>query len=252
MDRDREIQELEKRLGISFLNKSLLNQALTHSSFSKENQVPDNERLEFLGDAVLKLVTTEYLYNKFPSEPEGTLTKYRASIVSDGTLAEIAGNLKLGEHLLLSDNEEKTGGAKRKSNVANTFEALLGAIYLDCGLGKARDFVIENLRAEVEKVSTEGYITDYKSTLQEYAQKRKWQLPNYKVVSENGPRHKRIFKVVVKIRGKIYGEGHGLNKKEGEQNAAFHAYNKLISEEKPNKANIKGLISKVRKRIWIS
>jgi len=251
MERDKEIQELEKKIRVSFLSKALLNQALTHSSFAHEQNVPDNERLEFLGDAVLKLAITEYLYNKFPSLPEGDLTKFRASIVSDETLAQIATKMNLGHYLLLSENEKRTGGTKRKSNLGNAFEALVGAIYLDAGIGKARDFIVEHLRGETEKVSREGYIRDYKSTLQEFAQKRKWDLPHYRVMSELGPRHKRTFKIAVKLRGKIWGEGTGQNKKEAEQDAAYHAYIKLQHEEKPNKG-IKGIISKVRKKIWIS
>jgi len=159
--------------------------------------------------------------------------------------------MNLGHYLLLSENGKRTGGAKRKSNLGNSFEALVGAIYLDSGIGKARDFIVEHLRGEVEKVSRVGYIRDYKSTLQELAQKRKWELPHYRVVSEFGPRHKRTFKVAVKLRGRVWGEGTGESKKAAEQNAAYHAYVKLQQEEKSNKG-IKGIISRVRKRIWIS
>lgn len=213
MERDKELQELEKKLGISFFNKALLNQCLTHSSYAHEAGVPDNERLEFLGDAILKLVVSEYLYNKFPTRQEGDLTKYRASVISDETLARIASEIKLGEYLLLSENEEKTGGARRKSNVANAFESLLGAIYLDAGIGKARDFILEHLRDEAEKVSQEGYISDYKSSLQEYVQKQKWELPQYRVINESGPRHKRIFEIAVKVTERCWGRGRARTKK---------------------------------------
>lgn len=250
MEREKEIAEIEKKLGISFLNQALLNQALTHSSFANEQNVPDNERLEFLGDAVLKLAITEYIYNRFPNLPEGDLTKYRATVISDDILAQVANGVNLGNYLLLSENEKRTGGNKRKSNVANAFEALVGAIYLDAGIGKARDFIIDFLRPEVDKVSKEGYIRDYKSALQEYAQKHKWDLPHYKVLSEAGPRHKRVFTVGVRVKAKLYGKGQGLNKKEAEQDAALHAYRRLKSEEKGSQG-LRGVISKVRKRVWI-
>jgi len=250
MEREKELQELEKKLGISFLNKALLNQCLTHSSFAHEAGIPDNERLEFLGDAILKLVTSEHLYNKFPTKPEGDLTKYRAAIISDETLAKIASAVRLGEYLLLSENEKRTGGARRKSNVANAFEALLGAIYLDGGVGKARDFILDFLREEIEKVSREGYISDYKSALQEYVQKQKWELPHYRVVGETGPRHKKVFEIAVKIKGRILGKGKGANKKEAEQKAAEEALKTLKRDEK-KPISVKGIINRVKHRIWI-
>ncbi|KAF0133191.1 MAG: ribonuclease III [Candidatus Saganbacteria bacterium] len=249
MERNKELEELEKRLKMSFFNKSLLNQSLTHSSFAHEAGVPDNERLEFLGDAILKLAISEYIYNLFPTKPEGDLTKYRATIISDDTLAKISESINLGEALLLSENERMSGGAKRKSNLANVFEALLGAIYLDAGIGKARDFILEHLRGEVERVSKEGYISDFKSTLQEFVQKKKWDLPHYKVVMESGPRHNRIFEIDVKIKGRALGKGRGANKKEAEQKAAQQALKRLKLEEK--KPITKGVVSKVKKRLWI-
>jgi len=250
MQRDKELTELEKKLRISFLNKQLLNQSLTHSSFANEANIPDNERLEFLGDAVIKLVISEYVYNRFPERPEGDLTKIRATVISDDTLAKVASRVHLGEALLLSENEKKTGGNKRKSNVANAFESLVGAIYLDGGLGKARDFLIEFLRLEIDKVSREGYIKDYKSALQEYVQKKKWVLPVYKVLNEQGPKHQKQFVIGVKIKGCIMGEGKGMNKKEAEQKAAEEALKKLQEEEKVP-SPIKGILQKVKKSIWI-
>lgn len=253
MEREKELQELEKRLGIPFLSKALLNQALTHSSFAHEAGIPDNERLEYLGDAVLKLVITEYIYNKFPTKPEGDLTKIRATVISDETLAKVADKMNLGRYLLLSENEKRTGGAVRKSNLANSLEALIGAIYLDAGLGRSRDFLLEILRSEIEKVSAEDYIKDFKSVLQEYSQKRKWELPHYRVLSESGPRHKRIFTIGVKVSGKLLGKGSGMSKKEAEQKAAEQAYKKVMSEDKKKHPTrgIGGIISKVKKRIWM-
>ena len=258
-ERQNELNRLETKLGTTFLNKTLLNQALTHSSYGHEKNLPDNERLEFLGDAVLKLVMTEYLYNKFPELAEGDLTKIRASVISDDTLAQIGRKVELGEFLLLSANEIKSGGQKRKSNVANVFEALLGAIYLDAGLGKARDLVVESLREEVEKVSKVGYINDFKSALQEYAQKQHLELPLYRVIKETGPRHRRVFWMEVKLKGRRYGIGRGANKKEAEQRAAAVALKKIKGEEKGERperkessTGLRALITKVRKKIKLS
>ncbi|HVN67896.1 MAG TPA: ribonuclease III [Candidatus Sulfotelmatobacter sp.] len=253
-ERAKLLEELEKKIGVSFLNKNLLNQSLTHSSYGNENNRPDNERLEFLGDAVLKLVISEYLYNKFPQHAEGELTKIRAAVISDETLAKVGKNSELGDYLLLSANEKKSGGQKRKSNVANTVEALIGAIYLDNGLGKARDLIVEFLREEVEMVSRAGYIRDFKSALQEYTQKRKWDLPHYHVIRESGPKHRRVFWMEVNIKGKRFGVGRGANKKEAEQKAAALALKQLQNEGKaPAKPNdppgIRGLFHRVKKKI---
>jgi len=259
-EREKELREIEEKLGISFLNKSLLNQSLTHSSYGNENKCPDNERLEFLGDAVLKLVVSEYIYNKFPAYPEGDLTKIRASVISDETLGKIGRKIDLGEYLLLSSNEKRSGGEKRKSNIANAMEAVIGAAYLDAGIGKSRDLIIEFLREEVETVSRAGYIRDYKSALQEYAQKNKWELPHYRVIKETGPKHRRVFWIEVKVRGRRFGIGRGRNKKEAEQRAATMALRRLKLEEKhpttgqagKPATGIRGLISRVRKRIKLT
>ena len=257
MQREKELAELEKKLKVTFLNKQLLNQSLTHSSFAHEKGIPDNERLEFLGDAVIKLVISEYIYHKFPTKPEGDLTKIRATVISDDTLANVANKVKLGANLLLSENEKRTGGHERKSNVANAFESIIGAIYIDAGLGKVRDFLVEHLRDEIEKVSKEGYIQDYKSALQEYVQKKKWALPHYKVFKEIGPKHQKIFIIGVKIKGRTMGEGKGANKKEAEQKAAEEALKRLQAEEKKpappagKHGPIKGILQKVKKSIWM-
>lgn len=251
MQRDKELSDLESKIRVAFLNKQLLNQSLTHSSFANEANVLDNERLEFLGDAVIKLVISEYIYNRFPSRPEGDLTKIRATVISDETLARVANRIKLGEYLLLSENEKRNEGQKKRSNVANAFEALVGAIYLDAGLGKIRDFLIDFLKSEIDKVSSAGYIKDYKSALQEFVQKKKWMLPQYKVLREIGPKHKKEFIIGVRIKGKIMGEGQGLNKKEAEQKAAEEALKTLQSEDKKKRGPIKGLFYKVKKSIWL-
>ncbi len=229
-ERERELAEIEKKLGISFLNKALLNQALTHSSYAHEIRqkgIYDNERLEFLGDAVLKLVVSEYLYNKFPGHQEGDLTKIRAVAISDDVLSIISARLRIGNFILLGANERRSGGRERKSILANVFEAIIAAVYLDGGIGKARDLILSMLSGEIEKLSAEGYIKDFKSALQELVQKKGWGLPNYVVINETGPRHKKIFLMEVRIKGRPFGKGRGLNKKEAEQDAAKGAYNNL-------------------------
>ncbi|OGC03545.1 ribonuclease III [candidate division WOR-1 bacterium RIFOXYA12_FULL_43_27] len=251
MDRDKRLDELQQKLGLSFFNKTLLSQSLTHSSFANEANVPDNERLEFLGDAVIKLAISEYLFNKFPTRPEGDLTKIRAAVISDDTLAKIAEKINLGEYLSISENERAGGGARRKSNIANAFEALIGAMYLDAGIGKSRDFLVHHLSSEIETVSQVGYIVDFKSTLQEFAQKRKWELPRYIVLSETGPRHNKTFNIGVKIRGRILGKGSGPNKKEAEQKAATQALAVLKKKEEGVAARVKGIVKKVTKTKWI-
>jgi ribonuclease-3 len=252
--REKELHEVEKKLKTIFLNKGLLNQSLTHSSYGNEKNIPDNERLEFLGDAILKLVISEYIYHKFPERSEGDLTKIRASVISDETLATVGRKLYLGNHLLLSANEKRTGGARRKSNLANTFEAIIGAVFLDAGIGKSREMVLAFLEKEIEKVSRAGYIRDFKSALQEYTQKHKWELPHYRVIKETGPRHRRVFWIEVKVKRKGYGVGRGRNKKEAEQRAAMQALRRLKLEEKgkekeKDEKGIRHFISHVRKRM---
>lgn len=251
-----QLEEFEKKLGISFLNKALLNQSLTHSSYAYESLSKEpnhNERLEFLGDAVLKLILSEYLYNKFPTYAEGDLTKIRATVISDQTFSVVSRKLGIGYYLLLGQNEKKTGGSVRKSNLANAFEALVGAIYLDSGIGKARDFTLGVLEPEVHKVSRADFIRDYKSTLQEFVQKKKWPLPAYKVVKETGPKHRRVFWIEVRIKGRPMGVGRGGNKKESEQRAASQALRKLTQEEKSvqktRDQGLRAIITKVRKKI---
>ncbi|MFH1347376.1 MAG: ribonuclease III [Candidatus Margulisiibacteriota bacterium] len=250
--REEELLEFEKRIRTSFLNKALLNQSLTHSSYGHEQKIPDNERLEFLGDAILKLVISEYLYHKFPERAEGDLTKIRAAVISDETLAVVGKKINIGNYLLLSANEKRTGGVRRKSNLANSFEAVIGAVFLDAGIGMSREMILGFLVSEIDKVSREGYIRDYKSALQEFAQKRKWELPHYRVLKETGPKHRRVFWMEVKVKGKRYGTGRGRNKKESEQRAAMHALSRLKVEERgkrKEKRGFQGIISQVRKRI---
>ena len=245
--REKQIQEFEGKIGVTFLNPALLNQSLTHSSYAHEtrNKVPDNERMELLGDAVIKLITSEYLYNKFPDYQEGDITKIRAVAISDDVLAEAAKKLNIGEYILFGGNERRTGGMERRSNLANALEALIAAIYLDAGLGKARDVLLELLIPEMDEISKEGYIKDFKSALQEFVQKKKWGLPYYSVIKEEGLRHKKIFWMEVKIKGQRYGVGRGANKKEAEQAAAKIALSKLTRQQ----GKVRNFISPFKKRI---
>ncbi|MFH1541676.1 MAG: ribonuclease III [bacterium] len=253
--RETELQELENKLGTSFQNRPLLNQSLTHSSYGNEQKIPDNERLEFLGDAVLKLIISEYLFNKFPEKAEGDLTKIRAAVISDETLSKVGRDLAIGNYIIMSANETRTGGVRRKSNLANAIEAVIGAVFLDAGIGKSREMILQFLTAEIDLVSQAGYIRDYKSALQEYTQKEKWDLPRYKVIKETGAKHRRVFWIEVKIQGKRYGIGRGGNKKESEQRAAMQALSRLKLENKPKAKKKEGnksfgkIISQVRKRI---
>lgn len=256
LEREKELQEIENKLGTIFINKTLLNQSFTHSSYGHEHKIPDNERLEFLGDAILKLVISEYIYHKFPEKAEGDLTKIRAAVISDETLSVVGRRLDLGVYLLMSGNEKRTGGVRRKSNLANTLEAIIGAVFLDAGLGKSREMILGLLNPEIEKTSKAGYIGDFKSALQEFAQKRKWDLPRYHVTRETGPKHRRVFWIEVKIKGRRKGTGRGRNKKEAEQRAAMHALSKLKIEdrEREKKRKVKGfrnIITNVRKKIKI-
>ncbi len=228
--RKQQLQEIEKKLGTKFISFDLIDRALTHSSFVNENKrkdLSDNERIEFLGDAVLKLAVSDYLYLHYPEKNEGDLTKIRAAVVSDLSLSEKAKNLNIGQYLLLGENEKLSGGDKKKSNLANALEAIIASIYLDSGLEEAKKVVINLLKDDIEKAASEGFIIDYKSALQELCQKNKWGLPFYKVLKELGPKHNRIFLVEVRIKGLGYGFGRGRTKKEAEQSAAKTALTKV-------------------------
>lgn len=218
-------RSLETRLGITFVDKALLIQALTHRSFSKQGKdrhVRDNERLEFLGDAVLKLVVSEYLFETYPHSDEGTLTKLRAFLISDRLLAQWASAYELGAYMNFSYGEKQTGGAQRASNLGNAFEALIGAYYLDQGLAKVSAFLRPLVLAS-EKEATSAAAVDYKTTLQELMQKKRYELPIYTLDKEEGPDHQKTFYVTVEatwLKASRSAQGRGVTKKEAEQNAA--------------------------------
>ena len=220
----------QKNLGISFKNPSLLRQAFVHSSYLNENPdfpLHDNERLEFLGDAVLELAVTEALYKKFPDLPEGELTTIRACLVCRDTLAEVASSLKLGDCLMLGQGEEASGGRVRQSNLANAIEALIGAIYLDQGIAKAKQFILRQLKPKLEKIKGGEVTPNYKSLLQELVQREKRTTPLYQLVEATGPDHNRQFTIEILIEGEVLGKGLGKSKKAAEMEAARSAWEKL-------------------------
>lgn len=220
------IKKLEARFKLTFNDKVLIQTALTHSSFARcypEGGVKDNERLEFFGDAVLKLVVSEYIFAKYPTYNEGKLTHIRSIAVSDETLAKIGKKIELGSFLVFSHGESNSGGAMRVSNLANAMEALFGAIYLDKGIEAARDFIIPLYENFEPKLLTGGQKKDGKSSLQEFAQKNHLTLPSYQIIKEEGPDHEKIFEVQCEImyKDKPYAaSGKGNNKKAAEQEAA--------------------------------
>lgn len=219
----KDFTSLEKKLGLKFKNKDLLIQAFIHRSYLNENPkfyLNHNERLEFLGDAVLELVVTKYLYQKYPKKSEGELTNWRAALVNAQSLSKIARDLGLGEYLLLSRGESKDTGKARQYILANTFEAFLGAFYLDQGLEKVRQFVKTHLIKELAKILKEGLWRDAKSSFQEEAQERARITPNYKVLKEWGPDHVKHFVVGVFLGKELMAEGEGFSKQEAEEQAA--------------------------------
>ena len=215
----------EEVLGLSFKNKDLLVEALTHRSYLNENKAagPHNERLEFLGDAVLELATTHFLFTKFPSNPEGDLTAYRASLVNTVSLAESAKMMGLNDMLFLSKGEAKDTGRARDIILANAFEAVLGALYLDQGYDAAEAFVAKHLYPKIDAIIANKAYQDAKSRLQEAAQEKKNITPTYKTLSEEGPDHDKKFIVGVFLGEKELARGDGKSKQEAEQSAAERA-----------------------------
>lgn len=226
------IDELEKTLKITFKNKKLLEAALTHSSFANQyKNVEFNERLEFLGDSVLQLCITEYLFNNYKEKTEGELTKKRALIVCENSLYEIAKKLNLGNYIKMSKGEELTGGRHRVSIQADCVEAILAAIYLDKDIDCAKDFIINNFKDIIDKAMKDEIVLDYKTKLQEILQKNGEIDIAYELVKYEGPPHRRKFFTKVLIDNKVMGEGEGYSKKESEQNCAKEAISKLEDED---------------------
>lgn len=217
------LKEFQKIIGINFKNPALLSNALVHSSYANERKMSkdkNNERLEFLGDAVLELVTSTYLFNTYKKEPEGKLTKLRASLVCEPTLAICAKDISLGEYLMLSRGEDMTGGRERDSILSDAFEAVIGAIYMDQGIEAARVFIETHLLKDVEN---KVLFFDAKTHLQEIVQGEGNETLNYVLVNEEGPDHQKQFTVEARIGERVIGKGVGRSKKTAEQHAAYEA-----------------------------
>jgi len=219
-------KEVEKQIKYSFRNKNLLKRALTHRSSVKDKKL-SNERLEFLGDAVLELVVTEFLINNYPTVDEGRLSKIRAASVNTQTLSNIARKLNLSKYIIVGKSEKKEGIVNNDSILEDTFEAIVGAIYLDRGLEKAKQFIEFHLANTIKAIAENGIIFDYKTHLQELTQKMFGCLPTYQIVKEEGQEHNKTFYCDVFVDNVKYGSGTGKSKKEAEKNAAREAVEKL-------------------------
>jgi len=229
-ERKKALQELQKKIGYRFKSLELLNQGLRHKSFVHENvdaEGQDNERLEFLGDAVLDLVIGHLIMDRYPDYPEGSLSRLRASVVNETRLAKIARDLSLGQYLLLGKGEEMTRGREKSSILSSSLEALLATIYLDGGYKKAFKAIAQLFSLTLEVAEKESFYQDYKTKLQELSQDTLRATPRYVLAKEYGPDHDKIFGVQVQIQGKVAGAGAGRSKKEAEQRAARRTLEKL-------------------------
>ncbi|MFI3212824.1 MAG: ribonuclease III [Eubacteriales bacterium] len=226
------IEQLESRIGYIFKNKALLKQALTHSSYANEQKInrwKDYERLEFLGDAVLELITSEFLFKENPQMPEGKLTKMRSSMVCEPALAYCAKELELGKFMCLGKGEEATGGRERESIISDGMEAVIGALYLDGGFGSAHTFIHRFILSDLEN---KILFYDSKTMLQEIIQMQPNQEFRYELLEEEGPEHQKVFKVAAVLNKKVIGQGQGKTKKAAEQQAAYEAILKLREKKK--------------------
>ncbi len=225
------LHELQKKIGVDFNNPELLKNAFIHRSYLNEHKHfkgASNERLEFLGDSVLSIIVSKHLYKQLPNSPEGELTQYRAALVRTETLANIGKELELGKYLFLSKGEEDTGGRTSTSILANTFESLIGSIYLDQGIETAEKFVTNTILTNWKKL-LKNAVYDSKSKLQEVLQRLHHQSPSYNLISSWGPDHARSFEMGVYLGSKLLGSGKGKNKQEAAQNAASDALKKVKS-----------------------
>ena len=226
------LTKLEQGLGYTFRNKALLENALTHSSYANENRerhLPDNERLEFLGDSILGFVVAEYLYRNFPDKPEGELTRIRADLVCERNLAEAAATIKLGSYLLLGHGEEQGGGRKRDSIVSDAMESVIAASFMDGGFAAAKEIIDRLILSNIPKGRPRNF--DYKTAFQELVQRKKDQQIHYELTGESGPDHDKHFEVEVLLNGKAVGHGVGSSKKRAEQTAAEAAIEALFPGE---------------------
>ena len=225
------IKDLETAIGYSFRNITLLQNALSHSSYANErwhNSLMSNERLEFLGDSVLGMLVAEYLYKTFPDRPEGDLTRMRADMVCEQALAKVANKLELGKHILLGHGEAQGGGNSRPSILADAVESVIAACFLDGGMEAAKAFVTQFILCDVPL--KHRYNVDHKTELQELVQKKRDQVLSYELIGESGPDHDKRFTVAVSLNGEKIGEGNGSSKKRAEQEAARTALETLQAE----------------------
>jgi ribonuclease-3 len=228
----RPVSELQQQIACTYRDPRLLERALIHKSYAYENRLSEhNERMEFLGDSVLGLVVSELLMNALPGASEGELSRIRAAVVSEPSLAAVAREIGLGEFLLVGRGEEQTGGRDKDSLLADSLEALVASLYLDGGIEPAGAFITRFFSDRIDRVQAAGGTADHKTELQELCQERLKTLPEYRVASESGPDHRKEFTVELSIRGEIYGQGTGRNKKEAEQRAAKEALQRLGSRE---------------------
>lgn len=228
-ERRKELSLFEKHAGIKFKRQELLNLAFAHRSFANENQqdVGNNEKLEFLGDSVLGLVVAEYLFETLTEKAEGDLAKIKSFVVSEDSLASISRSLKVDNFILIGKGEEYSGGRTKKAILADAMEAIIGAYFIDSGFKQSKRFVLRYLVPEINTVLEDRHKKDYKTLLQEYAQKRFKTYPRYALVKKTGPDHSKTFWMEVKINDTSFGPGQGKNKKTAEQEAAKLAYEKL-------------------------
>ncbi len=221
-------QELENLIGYHFSDPELLVLALTHSSYGNERkgrsaEAVCNERLEFLGDSVLSFITSRYVYDTFRSLPEGDLSRIRAGAVCEKALCRLAQEISLGQYLFLGHGEEHTNGRQRPSILADAFEALLAAIYLDGGIGPVRDFLLPRIAAEIDRIVRDGTDMDYKTELQQVVQQERGDLLEYVKIGESGPAHQKVFEFEARLNGNVIGRGRGSSKRAAEQAAAKEA-----------------------------
>jgi ribonuclease-3 len=230
-----QLQDVARKLQISISDDGLLLQALTHRSYLGEStDMVSNERLEFLGDAVLGLVVCEYLYSRYPTRSEGELAKAKAVAVSEPILADAAKNLGLDQMILMSTGEEASGGRSRLSILSDTFEALVAVVYLDGGIDAARDFCLRALELILIDIERQEHIRDYKSLLQELTQGKHKKAPKYVVIKEEGADHDKTFLVEARLEGEVLGRGTGKSKKQAEQAAALEALEKSKGRTGPD------------------
>lgn len=226
------LKDLEIAIGYHFQNISLLQNALTHSSYANErwhNSLLSNERLEFMGDSILGMLVAEYLYRTFPDRPEGELTRMRADMVCEKTLAGVANSLHLGDHLLLGHGEEQGGGRERASILADATESVIAACFLDGGMDAAKRFIQRFILVQVPVNRLHN--VDYKTKLQELVQQKRNQVLSYELTGQTGPDHDKQFMVDVRLNGTVVGKGVGSSKKRAEQDAARNAIDKLFPEQ---------------------